>query len=299
MAPIIQSDIFNESRRTGDPGIGAQNIQPAPAGRDVGHHGGPGGLIRHVQQGAAPILRTGLDRVTVHLEHDKVHAKDCEDCETNEGKIDVIRKNIPKIDDSYLKEDISTIDRQEALCEIMLSTLISGMTNVAAFTVDELGTPYVGLPKIENERVNLHDVGHNKGFGSLDALSIREAVRLQHMKLVDKIVTRLKNTPEINGKGSMFDNTIVFYFPDNGETHHSKGTEWPFIVMAGDNTPMNLGRRYIRLPKYGQEGHKTLGNMWTTVLNAYGNPVEHYGAPDTGLDKFGINQKGAIPQFLS
>lgn len=216
-----------------------------------------------------------------------------------EKMADIIRKNIPKIDDKYLQEDISTIDRQEALCEIMLSTLISGMTNVAAFTADELGTPYKGLPKIENERVNLHDVGHNKGFGGLDAPAIREAVRLQHMKLVDKIVTRLKNTPEITGQGSMFDNTVVFYFPDNGETHHSKGGEWPFIVMAGDNTPMNLGRRYIRLPKYGQEGHKTLGNWWTTALHAYGNKVEHFGAMDTGLDKYGIDQKGPIQQFLS
>lgn len=216
-----------------------------------------------------------------------------------EQMADIIRKNIPKIDDRYLKEDISTIDRQDALCEIMLSTLTSGMTNVAAFTADELGTPYVGLPKIENERVNLHDVGHNKSFGGVEALAIRGLVRQQHMKLVDKIVTRLKNTPEMDGKGSMFDNTMVFYFPDNGETHHSNGSEWPFIVMAGDNTKLNLGRHYVRLPKYGQQGHKTLGNLWTTVLNAHGNPIEHYGAVDTGLDKFGINQKGAIKQFLS
>ncbi|MEM9108962.1 MAG: DUF1552 domain-containing protein [Planctomycetota bacterium] len=216
-----------------------------------------------------------------------------------EKMAEVIRKNMPKIEDKYLHPDISTVDRQEALCEIMLSTLIAGMTNVAAFTADELGTPYLGLPMIENDRVNLHDVGHNKGFGGQDAKTIRGLVRHQHMKLVDKIVTRLKNTPEIDGEGSMFDNTAVFYFPDNGETHHSKGGEWPFIVMAGDNTPMNLGRRYIRLPKYGEEGHKTLGNWWTTALNAYGNPVEHFGAMDTGLDKYGIDQKGAIEQFLA
>ncbi|MEM9347166.1 MAG: DUF1552 domain-containing protein [Planctomycetota bacterium] len=239
------------------------------------------------------------------IEHHKVqnYADSVEKIRERNYKIekmaDVIRKNIPNIDDRYLKPDISTIDRQEALCEIMLSTLVSGMTNVAAFTADELGTPYLGLPQIENERVNLHDVGHNKAFGGLDAKAIRSLVRHQHMKLVDKIVTRLKNTPEIDGNGTMFDNTMVFYFPDNGETHHSKGGEWPFIVMAGDNTPMNLGRRYIRLPKYGQEGHKTLGNLWTTVLNAYGNDVDHYGAVDTGLDKHGINQKGAIQQLLS
>ncbi len=35
-----------------------------------------------------------LDRVTVHLKHDKVHATDCAECETKEGKIDRIDRNI-------------------------------------------------------------------------------------------------------------------------------------------------------------------------------------------------------------
>ena len=97
----------------------------------------------------------------------------------------------------------------------------------------------------------------------------------------------------------MFDRTMLFYFPENGETHHSHGTEFPFVVIAGDNAKLELGRRYIRLPNYGQPGHKTLGNWYTTLLNAYGNPVEHYGALDTGLDKFGIDQKGPIARFLA
>jgi hypothetical protein len=67
--------------------------------------------------------------------------------------------------------------------------------------------------------------------------------------------------------------------------------------MAGDNARLNLGRRYIRLPNYGQPGHKTLGNWYTTLLNAYGNPIDHYGALDVGLK--GINQEGPIKQFLA
>ena len=65
------------------------------------------------------------------------------------------------------------------------------------------------------------------------------------------------------------------------------------------NAKVKLGSRYIRLPDYGQAGHKTLGNWYTTLLNAHGNPIDHFGAVDTGLDKFGINQLGAIAQFQS
>ena len=49
--------------------------------------------------------------------------------------------------------------------------------------------------------------------------------------------------------------------PDNGEKHHSQGTEVPFVILAGDKVKLNIARRrYRRLPNYNEEGHKTLGN---------------------------------------
>ena len=206
---------------------------------------------------------------------------------------DIIRKHIPQLDAKYLSDKLTTIDRQFGLVEVLLSTLISGMTNVVAFTADELGTRYTGLPGIEGESVNLHDVGHGKSIGGVEALDIRNKVRNQHMTLIDRIVTRLKSVPEAGG--TMFDNTMLFYLPNNGETHHSKGSEWPFVVLAGRNAKLDISRRYIRLPGYDQPGHKTLGNLYTTILNAYGNPVDHYGALDVALS---IDQKGPIEDFL-
>jgi len=207
----------------------------------------------------------------------------------------VIRQHVPELDPKYLDADVSTFDRQVGHTEVLLGALISGLTNVVAFTADELGHAYTGIPGIEGQKVNMHDVGHGKTIGGLAAEEIRARCRQHHMTLVDRIVTRLKSVPEAGG--TMFDNTMVFYFPDGGETHHSHGTEYPFIVMAGDNAKLNLGRRYIRLPNYGQPGHKTLGNWYTTLLNAYGNPIAHYGALDVGLK--GINQEGAISELLS
>lgn len=206
---------------------------------------------------------------------------------------EIIRQHIPQLDARYLANNLSTVDRQAGLVEVLLSTLISGMTNVVTFTADELGTRYTGLPGIEGENVNLHDVGHGKSIGGVEAVDIRDKVRRQHMTLIDRIVTRLKSVPESGG--TMFDNTMLFYLPNNGETHHSKGTEWPFIVLAGNNARLDVSRRYIRLPGYGKEGHKTLGNWYTTILNAYGNSIDHYGALDVALT---IDQKGPIESLL-
>jgi len=209
---------------------------------------------------------------------------------------DAIRPHVPKLDAKYLAVEMTTVDRQRGHVEVLLAALVSGLTNVVAFTVDELGHEYTGLAGLETEKVNLHDVGHGKGFGKLTADEVRFAVRRQHMTLVDTIASRLKKAPE--GGGTVFDNTMIFYFPDNGETHHSHGTEYPFVVLSGKNTKLNIRGKYVRLPNYGDAGHKTLGNWYTTLLNAHGNPVKHYGDPDPGLGRFGIDQTGAIKQFL-
>ncbi|MFT5110463.1 MAG: hypothetical protein ACI9UA_006117, partial [Pseudoalteromonas tetraodonis] len=208
---------------------------------------------------------------------------------------DVIRQHVPKLDDKYFADDLNTIDRQAGHTEILLSALISGMTNVVAFTADELGTTYTGIADIEKERVNLHDVGHGKPVGVFKAEEVREKLRRHHMALIDTIVKRLKAVPE--GDGTMFDNTVLCYFPDGGETHHSHGTEFPFIVMAGSNLKLDISGKYIRLPYYGRKGHKTLGNWYTSILNAYGNPIEHYGDFDTGLSH--LDQAGPIEQFFA
>ena len=137
------------------------------------------------------------------------------------------------------------------------------------------------------------EIGHGKSVGSLAAEEIRRRCRQHHMTLMDRIVTRLKSVPE--GDGTMFDNTMVFYFPDGGETHHAHGFEFPFVVLSGSNTPLNIARRYIRLPYWGREGHKTLGNWYTTLLNAYGNPTSHFGAFDLALKG---DQSGPIKEFF-
>ena len=247
--------------------------------------------------------QSGLNRDLVGLEMAKVrnYAEAMEDIRTRNRKLeamgDVIGKNVPRLDKKYFAENLSTIDRQIGHTEILLSALISGMTNVVTFTVDELGTPYTGVPGIEKEVINLHDVGHGKSVGTLKADEVREDIRHCHMALIDTIVKRLKSVPE--GNGTLFDNTMLFYFPDNGETHHSTGVEWPFLVLSGRNAKLNIAGRYIRLPGYGQKDHMTLGNWYTTILNSYGNPIKHYGDLDVGLNKFQADQTGPIKHFMA
>lgn len=250
-------------------------------------------VARQEQQTAAPLA--GDEKAKVQGYADSVEV-----IRERNRKIDLmadrIRQHVPELDAKFLEGEVSTFDRQLGHTEVLLGALISGLTNVVAFTVDELGHDYTGITGIEGVKVNMHDVGHGKTIAGVEADEIRQRCRTHHMALVDRIVSRLKSVPE--GDGTMFDNTMLCYFPDGGEAHHSHGTEYPFVILAGDKVRLDLGRRYIRLPNYGETGHKTLGNWYTTVLNAYGHPIEHFGALDVGLNRYGIEQRGPIERFL-
>ena len=117
------------------------------------------------------------------------------------------------------------------------------------------------------------------------------------MQQVNTIIERLKAEPE--GNGSVFDNTVVMYFPESAETHHSHGWEAPFLVFSGSKVKLNMAGRYVRLPYHGNEGHKTIGNWYTTLLNAHGNPIAHYGDLDLEMSRKKLAQTGAIKQLMA
>ena len=97
----------------------------------------------------------------------------------------------------------------------------------------------------------------------------------------------------------MFDNTTIIYFPETGAGHHGPDTEAPMVIMTGRNSQLDIAGRFIRLPFHATSGHKTLSNWYTTILNAYGNPIEHYGDLDLEMTRRKIQQTGSIEQFLT
>ena len=187
---------------------------------------------------------------------------------------DSLTEHLPEISAVHANggPNASTPEKQAAMTQVLVSALRAGLTNVVTYTIDDLGTPITGLPGNETDRVGIHPLGHDEAFGGVPAWKTREQIRISHVNQIKTLVEELKATPE--GNGTMFDNTMIMYFPENGETHHGVGKESPFVVLSGRNSNPDMAGRYIRLPYLGNEGHKTLGNWYTTLLNAHGNPVE-------------------------
>ena len=203
----------------------------------------------------------------------------------------VIEKYLPVIDPIHADggKDATLIEKQGAFTDVLLSALISGLTNVVTYTIDDLATPIDTLPG-NTGRVDLHRLGH-----SMD-LKLRNIVKASHMTQVAKMVTKLKSVPE--GNGTMFDNTTIIYFPETGAGHHGPDTEAPMVIMSGKNSKLDITGRYLRLPFHATEGHQTLGNWYTTLLNAYGNPIKHYGDLDVEMTRRKLHQTGAIKRFI-
>ncbi|MFT5633602.1 MAG: hypothetical protein ACI9SQ_001323 [Rubritalea sp.] len=191
----------------------------------------------------------------------------------------------------------STPEKQAAMTDVLVSALKAGLTNVVTYTIDDLGTPVTGLPGNETDRIGIHPLVHDEAFGGVPAWKTREQIRISHINQIKTIVEKIKQSPE--GNGTMFDNTMIMYFPENGETHHGIGLETPFLIMSGKDCNLDIAGRYIRLPVLGTEGHKTLGNFYTTLLNAHGNPMEHYGDLDLEMARKKIDQTGSIKQFMT
>ncbi len=210
-----------------------------------------------------------------------------------------IARHLPEIDEVHANggNNASTPEKQAAMTDVLVAAMVAGLTNVVTYTIDDLGTPITGLPGNETDRVGIHPLGHDEAFGGVPAWKTREQIRISHVNQIKTIIERLKQVPE--GNGTMFDNTLIMYFPENGETHHGVGSEAPFLIMAGNNCNLDISGRYIRLPYLGNEGHKTLGNWYTTLLNAHGNPIEHYGDLDPEMSRKKLPQTGPIAQFIA
>ncbi len=209
---------------------------------------------------------------------------------------DRVKQHLPGIDPIHDGggEDATLPQKQSAFTDIIVGAMASGLTNVVTYTIDDLGTDITSLPE-NKQKTSIHQIGH--GGQIAGAANMRNAIKSHHIKQVKTLVTRLKAIPE--GKGTMYDNTTIIYMPETGAGHHSPDTEAPMVIMAGKNSKLDIAGRYIRLPFHGTQGHKTLSNWYTTLLNAYGNPIDHYGDLDLTMQRNRMDQTGAIKQFLS
>lgn len=203
-----------------------------------------------------------------------------------------LEKHVPELTDKYTSPE--TEHRQDAHFDLIAAALISGITNVVTMKIDNSATYYRGLGITEK---SVHGLGHNESSNGRTGFECRNMIRRHHFEILAHLAKKLQAMPE--GDGNMLDNTMIVYISPAGDRHHGKLDSWPMVILGGCGKKLKLPGRYIQFPAYGQMNHKTIGNWWTSVLNAYGNPVKHYGDLDPGLMKGGFDQEGPIAEIIA
>ena len=207
------------------------------------------------------------------------------------GMKDNLKGNAPKLTDKFTSaiEEV----RQEAHCDLAAAALIAGLTNCVTIRLDNANTVYKALGIARN----IHGIGHDEGDNGRDQAQCREIIQKHHMELIASIARKLKAVPE--GNGNMLDNTMIIYLSDSSNKHHGDCLEWPYVIVGGCSGKLKFPGRYISYPKYGDAGCRTIGDWWTTILNAQGNPIKYYGNEDLELKQNGLSHAGPLVELIA
>jgi len=205
-----------------------------------------------------------------------------------QGMEAVLKKHAPAVTDKY-RSPIET-DRLDAHFDLGAAALISGLTNVLTIA-SGVGDPFFNI-KFSGLDIPItkHSIGHAGNYQGVGWEEMMIKIRTYHMSLIARLAGRLQAIPE--GAGTMLDTTTIIYLSDAAENHHSRCWEWPILMLG--KTP-NKTSRFLNYPKYGNNGHRTIANFYTSLLRSAGAPRDHFGLKDPNLRD--LNQDGPLEEL--
>lgn len=212
---------------------------------------------------------------------------------------DRITEHAPKPHEKY-GAGINWLERLDAQFEIAAGALIAGLTN--AITISSCsGLQFSGGSidgsqlGIEAGKIDLHGIGHGGSFCGKSSTELHVLIRKRHMEYLAKFLSKLQSIPE--GNGTMLDNTLVVYTSDHGESHHPRNEEWPFFLIGDLGGRLNTRGRYLRYPWYRNKGHRTVANLYVSLLRLVGDNRPRFGIPDPALRD--SNQEGPLDEIMA
>ncbi|MDH3585001.1 MAG: DUF1552 domain-containing protein, partial [Phycisphaerae bacterium] len=205
---------------------------------------------------------------------------------------DRIRLHAPELDDRY--DSMTPTDRIHAHFEIGTAALIAGLTNVVTLRPDTLGVQYSGLGL---KGVSVHAIGHmqeNRAPNGWSGLQSRMEIEKFQLNYIAEMAKKLQRIPE--GDGNMLDNTLIVYMSCMGGGHHGPVSDWPFVLIGGMADKLKMGR-YIEYPKYREKGHRTIANLYLSLMQAAGMKTpKTFGQLDANLKH--INVAGPLEELM-
>lgn len=242
-----------------DPG-GVDNLQRRARLLDV--------AMRDVEQA----LKLNPDRVQLQRYRASVQAQLIEQDIFKQRIDDAMRDGLsmpPSLEQTLAAQ--SPLDRVDAQMRHIATSLEAGLTNVALLGVGAGGfNVNFGLGEYSSTN-GAHQLCHEFSEGMERSAAIRQELRAAWTRELDAVASlaaHLDSIPEKNGEGTMLDNTVIIYLPDNGVGHHARDNDYPLLMIGGENMGLRTGGSTIFFPGY-QAGDKRveLSNLWNTLVH--------------------------------
>ncbi len=228
--------------------------------------------IKRIQSRLAGPERESLDRYLEAYESmlDRQHGI--------AGMQDVLKANMPNTD--KFKSTAET-DRLEAQCDMAVSSLLSGLTNVVTIAACT-GNSYM---KWNSLGISLatNAIGHGGGENGKTSDELLRIIRSFHAERIAALAKKLDAVKE--GNGTVLDNTLIVYMSDFGDRHHPSYTQWPVVLIGNLGGKLKTNGRFLEYPRYGVKGHRTIGTLYQGLLHAVGDKREQFNNVDLALDK--------------
>jgi len=204
-----------------------------------------------------------------------------------------LRKHAPVVTDKFTSA-VET-DRFDAHFDIAAASLIGGLTNVVTLA-SGVGNPFFSV-RFTGLGIDFgkHSIGHGGTYNGMTWDVMSTTIRRFHFELIARLMKKLEAVPE--GDGTMLDHTTIVYLSDAAEGHHIRCWEWPFVLIPGKRTGLQ-GGRYVEYPYWGKKGHKTIGNLYASLLHSIGDRREFFGVKEPMLAKE-IDINGPLAELAS
>ena len=134
-----------------------------------------------------------------------------------------------------------------------------------------------GSQRTFNE-IDVADPWHVVSHHGDQAEKVARAAKINALcvSMFGKFIEKLKNTPD--GDGSLLDHSMMFYGSGMGNSNVHATDPLPMLAMGGG---LGRGNRHIVLPPKTE-----IGNLWLTVANRLGTPIETFGESNGTIDLF-------------
>jgi hypothetical protein len=101
-------------------------------------------------------------------------------------------------------------------------------------------------------------------------------VNILCLQMFARLLNKLRATPD--GDGSLLDHSLIFYGSGMANSNVHAIDPLPMVAVGGG---VGRGNRHVVLPKQTQ-----IGNLWLTVANKFGSPVNTFGESTGTVDFF-------------